>query len=96
MLAYNIQYHLNPNMAIQLSAYAKYGFSQIDNKDTITATFKGSNLVAGNFCIVDQHYCRGNQLYSYSEPLRDPKSNNIAAGLQLSFIYTFGNNKRNY
>jgi hypothetical protein len=96
LLAYNIKYNIIPNLAIQLGIYGKYGFSQVDNTETITYTVKPNNTILGTTNIADQHYCRGNQNYSTSEGLRDTKSNNIATGIQLSFIYSFGNNNKPY
>jgi Outer membrane protein beta-barrel domain len=93
MLGYQLQYQINQNMSINLGANIKYGFSQIDNKDTIGAFLNSSPNNISKHTILQDRYCRDNNGAGAGgslTPLRNPNSNNIFAGLQLSFIYTFG------
>jgi Outer membrane protein beta-barrel domain len=90
-LGYGISIPINKNINLGADIYAKYGFAQVDNLDTITyIKSDGSFTVKRN--IQDTYYCRDNSI-NPSSTLRNPKSNNIFAGLLLRLVYTFPSKK---
>jgi Outer membrane protein beta-barrel domain len=93
-LGYGISYAINANMALQANLNVKYGFAAVDNTDTISATNAANPNDIRKFSISDVIYCRNNIPNGLpNQTKRTPKSTNIFAGLQLSFIYTFPSRK---
>jgi hypothetical protein len=93
MLGYNKLYKINNKLNFSASVIAKYGLAQVDNVDSIKVTDPTNPTNSGYYTIKTYTYCRDNVTTSNTEPLRDPKSNNILVGLQFGLIYKFGNNK---
>jgi Outer membrane protein beta-barrel domain len=93
-VGHGLSYAIAPNMALQLNAYAKYGFNNIDNLDSIYATNTANVNDIRKFNLKDVVYCRNNIANGGTgQPKRDPNSNNTFAGIQVSFIYTFNKKK---
>jgi Outer membrane protein beta-barrel domain len=91
---YGIRFFISPNITLQANLNGRYGFAAVDYIDSNVATNTANPNDIRKFSLKDVIYCRNNVANSVpSQALRDPKSNNISAGLQLSFIYTLPNNK---
>jgi hypothetical protein len=93
MLGYIVSYQINKQSTISMTTNIRYGFSQIDNKDTLEVYLKNNPSIKSSHSILEDYYCRDNVYNGSVTSLRDPKSNNISLGLQLSFIYTLPNKK---
>jgi hypothetical protein len=90
-VGYGIKIPIQKNLYISTDVYARYGFAAVDNMDTITYVRSDGNLTYQSN-IKDIYYCR-DIFFNPSSTLRDPKSNNIFAGILIRFVYTFPHKK---
>jgi Outer membrane protein beta-barrel domain len=94
MLGYGMQFSINKSFSINTAFQVKYGLGQVDNKDTIVSTYVKDPNIYIKETIADWVYCRNNITGGLpGQAARNPNSNNIFTGLQISFIYHLGSKK---
>jgi hypothetical protein len=95
-LGYGVQVPISNNLKVSLDANLKYGLAQVDNLDTLNYTNDIDPSLNDKYSLKQAFICRNNySTVSANDAIRNPKSNNIFMGLQLSLVYVLNSKQKN-